>query len=297
MKRTISMLAIGLMGTWAAAAQTSASGQAGASMQSQPSVQGTNAAAQASANGSASAATSAADNTANIVGGTKIDASLATSLDAKRSKVGDEVEVRTEEDIKQDGRVVMKKGTRLVGHVTQAQPRANGQAQSQLGIVFDRAVLKNGQEMPFSAWIQALASAQSAAASSVAADDAMASSGGMSPTRVTSRNGGGLVGGVASTANATAGAAAGTVVNTASSAPVNAGGSLNTVARSSGAVGGLTSNGRLASNSSGVFGLEGLSIDSAASSAAKGSMIVSATKNVHLDSGTQLLLQTTEQAR
>jgi len=131
----------------------------------------------------------------------------------------------------------------------------------------------------------------------VAADDAMASGGGMSPTRATSRNGGGLVGGVASTANATAGGAAGTVMNTASSAPVNTGGSLNAVARSSGAVGGLNSNGRLASNSSGVFGLEGLSIDSAASTAAKGSMIVSATKNVHLDSGTQLLLQANEQAK
>ena len=177
MKRTFCMLAIGLMGAWAAAAQTSASGQAGASMQSQTSMQGTSAGAQASGNGSAaaSAATSAADNTANIVSGTKIDASLATSLDAKRSKAGDEVEVRTEEDIKQGGKVVLKKGTRLVGHVTQAQARANGQAQSQLGIVFDRAVLKNGQEMPFSASIQALASAQSAAASSVAADDAMAS--------------------------------------------------------------------------------------------------------------------------
>ena len=86
-------------------------------------------------------------------------------------------------------------------------------------------------------------------------------------------------------------------MNTASSAPVNAGGSLNTVTRSSGAVGGLTSTGRLASNSSGVFGMEGLSIDSAASSATQGSMIVSATKNVHLDSGTQLLLRTTGQAQ
>jgi hypothetical protein len=107
------------------------------------------------------------------------------------------------------------------------------------------------------------------------------------------RSGGGLAGGVASTAGATTGA----VMNTASSAPVNAGGSLNTVTRSSGAVGGLTPTGRLASNSSGVFGLEGLSINSAASSATQGSMIVSTTKNVHLDSGTQLLLRTTGQAQ
>jgi hypothetical protein len=86
-------------------------------------------------------------------------------------------------------------------------------------------------------------------------------------------------------------------MNTASSVSSTAGGSLNAATRSTGAVGGLSSTGRLASNSSGVFGLEGLSIDSAASSATQGSMIVSATKNVHLDSGTQLLLLTTAQAK
>jgi len=300
MKRILSLLAIGMLGAWATAAQTTVSGQAGASAQSQTSMQGNNSGAQASGNGSgaAPATANAGDNSASISSGTKIDASLATSLDAKRSKVGDEVEVRTEEDIKQDGKVVMKKGTRLVGHVTQAQARASGQSQSQLGIAFDRAVMKNGQEIPFSASIQALASAQSAvAASSTSAEDMMASGGGMGAMQGTARTGGGLAGGVTSTANATAGAATGTVMNTASSVPSAAGGSLNTVARSSGAMGGLTSTGRLASNSSGVFGLEGLSIDSAASNTTKGSMIVSATKNVHLDSGTQHLLRTTGQAQ
>jgi len=289
-----------MLGAWATAAQTTASGQAGASAQSQTSMQGNNPGAQASGNGSeaARATANAVDNSASISNGTKIDASLATSLDAKHSKVGDEVEVRTEEDVKQDGKVVLKKGARLVGHVTQSQARANGQSQSQLGIAFDHAVLKNGQEIPFSASIQALASAQSAAAaSSAGADDMMASGGGMGAMQGTARTGGGLAGGLSSTANATAGAATGTVMNTASSVTPAAGGSLNTVARSSGAVGGLTSTGRLASNSSGVFGLEGLSIDSAASSATQGSLIVSATKNVHLDSGTQLLLRTTGQAQ
>jgi len=108
---------------------------------------------------------------------------------------------------------------------------------------------------------------------------------------------GGLVSGVASTAGATAGATTGTIMNTSSPVPLNAGGTLNSVTRSSGAVGGLTSTGRLASNSSGVFGLDGLAIDSAASSATQGSVIVSATKNVHLDSGTQLLLRTTGQGQ
>ena len=256
----------------------------------------TSAAALASTSSSTPAPVNATNNSVNLSSGTKIDATLATSLDAKRSKPGDDVEVRTEEDIKQDGKVVLKKGTHLVGHVTQAQARAKGQTQSQLGIVFDHAVLKNGEEVPFSASIQALASAQSTGGISSGADDMMASGAGMGSMRGTARGGGNLVGGVASTAGATAGSTSG-MLNTASSIPVAAGGSLNAVARSSGAVGGLTSSGRLESNSSGVFGLEGLSLDSAASTATQGSTIVSSTKNVHLDSGTQLLLRTTGQVQ
>jgi hypothetical protein len=307
MKQIFSLLAIGVLGACTASAQTYTSGQAGASAQSQTSMQTNNSGAQASEKGSAAASSSMSssmpksanseNNSASISSGSKIDATLATSLDAKRSKPGDEVEARAAEDIKQDGKVVLKKGTRLVGHVTQAQARANGQTQSQLGIVFDHAVMKNGQEMPFNATIQALASAQSMASASSGADNMMASGGGMGAAQGSARSGGGLAGGVASTAGAAANGTTGAVMNTASSAPVNAGGSLNSVTRSSGAVGGLTSTGRLASNSSGVFGLDGLSIDSAASNATQGSMIVSTTKNVHLDSGTQLLLRTAGQAQ
>ena len=301
MKRTLSLLAIIFMGACTAAAQTTALGQTAASAQSSNAVQANNSGAQVSGSGSAAASSpvaassAAGDNSINLPAGTKINASLATSLDSKRSKAGDDVEVRTEEDIKKDGKVILKKGTHLVGHVAVAQARANGQMQSQLGIVFDYAVLKNGRQVPFNASIQALASAQAAIANSTGADDRMAAAGGMGAERGMAR--GGLVGGVASTANATAGAATGTVMNTASSASVNAGGSLDAATRSSGDAGGLTSTGRLASNSSGVFGLDGVSIDTAASTATQGSMIVSGTKNVHLDSGTQLLLRTNMQAQ
>jgi len=307
MKRTLLLLAVAMFGAWTTTAQTTASGQAAASTQSQSAARANNSGAEVSGSGSAttsastsssvSAPVNAGNNPANISDGTKIDATLATSLDAKRSKPGDEVEARTEEDIKQDGKVVLKKGTHLVGHVTEAQARAKGQTESQLGIAFDHAVLKDGQEIPFSATIQALASAQSASTLSSGADDMMTSGGAMGAMHGSTRGGSGLVGGVASTAGATASSSTGTVLNTASSVPSAAGGSLSTVARSTGAVGGLTSTGRLDSNSSGVFGLEGLSLNSAASSAAQGSTIASATKNVHLDSGTQLLLRTTGQVQ
>jgi hypothetical protein len=259
MKKILSLLAIGMLGACAAVAQNTG------------------------------------DNPIRLPAGTMIDASLATSLDAKRSKAGDEVEVRTEQDIKQDGVIVLKKGTHLVGHVALAQARANGQTQSQLGIVFDYALLKDGRQVPFTASIRAVASAQSAMAKSLAADDRMAASGGMAAERSATR--GGLARSAASTANATASATTGTIVNTASTAAISTQSSQDALARSSGAVGGLTPAGQLAPNSSGVFGLDGVSIDAAASTATQGSMIVSGTKNVHLDSGTKLLLRINAQAQ
>ena len=282
MRRIFPILVVGMLGPWTAAAQSSTSLQGGASAQSQTSVQTSKSGEQASGSGSAATSASAngGKNSADISSGTKIDATLASSLDAEKNKPGDRVEALTTQDAKQQGKIILKMGTHLVGHVTQAQARARGRSQSQLGIVFDHAVLKNGDEVPFNATIQALAVAQSSTTAAAGADDTMAS-------------GGGLIGGVASTAGATAGS----VMNTGSSVPVNAGGTLNTASRSTGAIGGLTSEGRLASNSSGVFGLEGLSIDSAASSATRGSMIVFSTKNVHLDSGTQILLSASGQAQ
>jgi hypothetical protein len=227
----------------------------------------------------------------DISDGTKIDATLAHSLDVKKNKPGDRVEAVAAHDVKQDGHVVLKKGTRLVGHVTEARARTKENEQSQLGIVFDHAMI-NGQEMPFNASIQALAAAQSSVS---AADDAMPSAGsGMGAmSSGGARTGGGLVGG----ATSTVGAGAGTLVNTAGSATGNASGTLSAASRSTGSVGGLTSTGRLASNSNGVFGMDGLSLNSAASSATQGSMIVSPTKNVHLDSGTQMLLSASGHAQ
>jgi len=296
MKRVLSLLAMGMLGTLTAVAQTSGYGQAGASAQTQTSAQANKSGAQASGSGAASttASANAGSSAASISSGTKIDATLASSLDAKKSKVGDRVEARTTQDVKQDGKVVLKKGTRLVGHVTQAQARAAGQTQSQLGVAFDHAILAGGQEVPFNATIQALAAARSSAAAATGAEDTMPSGGAMGGMQGSARgNGGGLVGGVTSTA----GAATGTVVNTASSVSSTAGGTAGTTARSTGAVGGLTSTGRIASDSSGVFGLEGLSLDSAATSATQGSLIVSQTKNVRLESGTQILLSASGQAQ
>jgi len=289
MKRLLCTIAVGLLGAWTSAAQSSASAQAGASAQSQASVQSskTETHATSSGAGNVSASSNAANSSANIAEGSKIDATLVSTLDTNHNKPGDRFEARTTQDVKQGGKVVLKKGTRLVGHVTQSQARIKGQTQSQLGVVFDHAILAKGQQVPFNASIQALAVAQSTAIGATGADDMMVSGAAMGGMSGGTRGGGGLVTGVASSAGATAG----TVMNTSSSVTSATGGTLNTVARSPGALGGLSSTGQLNSNSSGVFGLQGLSLDSAASGTSQASMIVSSTKNVHLDSGTQLLLK------
>jgi hypothetical protein len=110
----------------------------------------------------------------------------------------------------------------------------------------------------------------------------------------------GALGGVTSAA----GGAAGTVTNTAANVGGAAGGTLNSAASaggnvagaSRGAIGGLNAAGQLTSNSQGVFGLNGLNLNAAASNATEGSVITSAGKSVHLDGGTRMLLVTQAQA-
>jgi hypothetical protein len=58
--------------------------------------------------------------------------------------------------VKVNGSVVIPKGSRLVGHVTDEKARSKDQATSVVGIAFDRAVLKNGTEISLALGIQAI---------------------------------------------------------------------------------------------------------------------------------------------
>jgi hypothetical protein len=284
-----------------ALAEPQAGAQAGAQGSSQTSAQAGQTQVQASANASASTSASAQNGQANgsLASGTAFNAELSSPIDSKKSKPGDTVNARTTEAVKSEGRTVIPKGAKLVGHVTQASARAKGESESALGIVFDKAILKNGQEIPLSAGIQALAAAQSSASAAGSDLDAY---GGAGASAAGSGAGGGRggLGGVTSAA----GGAVGTVTNTAANVGGVAGGEVNSAAgaggsvvgASKGAVGGLNAAGQLTSNSQGVFGLNGLNLNAAASNATQGSVITSAGKNVHLDSGTRMLLVSQAQA-
>ena len=298
MKRTGFVFLAGILFAGVAAAQTQADTQTGTQAGAQTSVQAGKAQAQGSGSTSATSAASAQNGQANasLGSGTAINAELTAPVDSKKAKPGDPVAARTTEPTKSNGKTVIPKGSKLVGHVTQASARAKGDSESAVGIVFDKAILKNGQEVPLNVAIQALASAQSTAVASGGNDTGIMSGAGGSAMGSGRASGGGALGGVTSPAGATAG----TVTNTAANVGNTAGGTLNstagaatnTVAASKGAVGGLNAAGELTSSSQGVFGLQGVNLSSATTGAAQGSLITSAGKNLHLDRGTQMLLVT-----
>jgi hypothetical protein len=301
MNRTGLAFAVGALLCVSAAAQSQTGAQAGAQSSSQASVQAGQTQAQTSGNASAATSESAQNGQANgaLASGTAFNAALSSPIDSKKCKPGDPVNAHSTEAVKSEGKTVIPKGSKLVGHVTQASARGKGESESSLGIVFDKAILKNGEEIPLNAGIQAIASAQSSAS---AAGSDMDTMGGMGASAAGSgmAGGRGALGGVASTA----GGAAGTVTNTAANVGGVAGGTVNSAANaggsiagtSKGAVGGLNTAGQLTSNSQGVFGLNGLNLSAAGSNATEGSVITSAGKNVHLESGTRMLLISQAQA-
>ena len=87
------------------------------------------------------------DTRATAAPGSTISTTLTKSLDSKKVKEGDPVIVRTIEPVKKNGQTVIPSGATIEGHVTQASAKQSGDAYSSLGIVFDKAVLKNGEEI------------------------------------------------------------------------------------------------------------------------------------------------------
>lgn len=277
----------------AASASTSASQQKQGTSSKQGSAQ-SSASGSASASNSAGASAKAGDASLNLSNDSAVQATLLTAVDARHSKPGDQVIARTTQDVKQDGHVVLHKGFKLMGHVTQAQARSKSNAESSVGVVFDNAVMKGGQQVPIHLGIQALAAAANQTSSSVGNDAGMLASGG-SAAGSGRAAGGGLLGGTGATVGGVtsdAGMVAGNVGQTANGA---VGATTRTATSAAGSTGGLNAVGQLTSDSRGVFGLEGLNLNAAAGNATQGSVVSSTSRNVRLDSGTQMVLQVVKQ--
>lgn len=276
------------------AASTNVNG--GANANAQPNQSKGSDKGSAAAGGTSSGGVNGASGT--LSSGTTLQAELTKSLDAKKAKQGDEVTAKLTQDVKGSGQVVLHKGTKLVGHVTEAQAKTKDNGESKLGIAFDKAVLKGGQEMAFTGVIQALA-APVQGSLSAAADDGGNLGAGMGSGTGSSmgggRSGGGIapIGGGGNPVNSTLGSATNTVNNTAGSVTNSATGAVN---GSVNQATGVAANGAINSATRGVVGMQGIALNTANTGSAQGSVVSSASRNVKLDTGTQMILQVTGSA-
>jgi len=215
-----------------------------------------------------------ADQSVRFEFGTTLNAVLSDSLDARKSKPGDTVRAKTSEDVKAAGVIVIPRGAKLVGHVTEAQVAAKSGGPARLGVVFDRAELKDGRQIPLLATFYALAAPPGASS-----DHGGPFGGGF---------GGGLGGG---------GMAVGDMMNSSSRGSTDEAGGPGSgrnrqedLKPSAGAIGGLNGSGMLFASSRGVFGLDDISLEPATVPSAGSSVILANAKSVHLPSGTRMLL-------
>jgi len=82
---------------------------------------------------------------------------LTKTIDAKKTKTGDQVVAKVMHDMRSSGgQVVIPKDTKVIGRVTEAQPRNKEQRESRLALAFGRTITKDGQETEISMSIQAV---------------------------------------------------------------------------------------------------------------------------------------------
>src|SRR5713226_5615208 len=159
----------------------------------------------------------------NLQSGTQLAAQLENTLDARHAKAGDRVVMKTTQAVRQNGEVVVPKGSRLIGHVTDVQQRTRSDNESVIGIAFDR--LQNGSmDVPITATIMSITQAHARAQSSASDDMFGSQTVGSSSRSSTSTGsgqrggGGGLLGGVGNTVGGVVNTTTSTVGNVAGSA-------------------------------------------------------------------------------
>ena len=202
---------------------------------------------------------------ASLATGTGIYAALDGGVDSKKAKVGDIVTLHTTEAVKSsDGRVILPKGTKVVGHVTQSEARSKGANGSTLGLAFDKSVLKDGHEVPLNVIVQAIGGPVS---HSVDPGPTPPESGVPQGVVRSSPMGGG-----------------------ARSAPTASQTQTSGVSSSEATVPDVNPQGQLGPSSHGVVGIQGLTLNRATANNGLVAVVTSDGKNVHLESGTRFLL-------
>jgi len=218
--------------------------------------------------------------TAPLSIGTAFNATLVDVIDTRRAKPGDPVTAEVVENVTYERTVIFPKGTKVVGHILRATSGGRGRAGSALFVQFDKAILKDGQEVMLNAGIQALAVSQVApqsdtersstdGATSAENSPAEPLTEGAEPASTTSTNDALIVSTIYDTSRR---------------------GLRPPLFAAPAAEGELNSDGMFTPDSKGAFGRPDVKVYTPTSQGSHGTVLLSAKKHMHLDSGTRLLL-------
>jgi hypothetical protein len=85
-----------------------------------------------------------------------VSVELTKRIDTKKAKVGDEVDVKTTSPAKFADGTELPKGTKLVGKVTDVHPQSNTDKTSHVAFDLERAVMKDGHDVPVHAAVTSM---------------------------------------------------------------------------------------------------------------------------------------------
>lgn len=192
---------------------------------------------------------------------------LTKTVDAKTSVAGEEVSLRTISDLVVDGEMVIPRGSKLIGHISEVAAKGKEQPQNILSFVIEKAVRKDGVQIQLQAIIAAIAAPQKG---SLADDPTYGMMHSNEPTMVGS-----------GTRSATS---SGTLSNSSQS-------SSNAAVATAKLRGTMDEPSELNEDSQGAIGYEGISITWRLMSPPPVTVIATKGKGLKLETGTQMLLR------
>jgi hypothetical protein len=96
--------------------------------------------------------------------GTLLQVEMSTDIDTRKAHAGDVFHARLWEAVRNGDKIILPPKTIVVGHVVDARPRTKTNPESKLTIAFDKAVLKDGSEIPLRGVVERVQLSQMAVA-------------------------------------------------------------------------------------------------------------------------------------
>ena len=197
-------------------------------------------------------------------------AELEKQLESKTATLNQEIVLMTLNDVIVDGKIVIPKGSKLIGQIADPSAKQNDSGKNALAIRIDKAVTPSGAEIPLQAIIAAIKAPTDDSLTSDPQYDMMHSN----EPKMTG----------ASTSATTA----------SGSLPASSKANSTAAVATAEIKGGMSNGTPLTAESQGVIGYEGITISWSLTSPPPLTLFVSKSKNIKLKAGTQMLLRMAE---